>query len=247
MAFLYQEILYRPLLNALVFLYNTIAFHDLGVAIILVTLLIRLVLFPLFQKSTRHQLIMQHLQPRLKKIQQEFKNDMKGQGEAMMQLYKEYGINPFSGFGFLVIQVLILIPLYSIFRNIFEVNAFTKLYSFVAQPGALNETFLSLINLKSHGMLTAGFLIVIAAAIAQFIQIKLSLPKSHPGSMPETEQMNRVMMFVGPVLTLVIFSRLPAAVSLYWLTTSVFSIIQQSIISRQLQNGKLGNINEKSD
>ena len=246
MSFLYQEILYRPLLNALVFLYNTVGFHDLGIAIILVTLLIRIVLFPLFHKSTRHQLIMQHLQPKVRKIQQEYKSDMKRQGEAMMQLYKEYGINPFSGFGFLIIQVLILIPLYSIFRNIFAADAFAKLYAFVSPPGVLHETLLDLINLKSHGMLTLSFLVVIAAAIAQFVQVRMSLPKKHAGPEPQAEQMNRMMMVMGPVLTLIIFSNLPAAVSLYWLTTSVFSIIQQNIITKQLEHGKLGDIHESS-
>lgn len=148
MIFLYNTIIYNPLLNALVFFYQTIAFHDLGVAIIILTICIRLLLFPLFQKSTRYQIVMQALQPKIKKIQEDFKHDKKKQSEAMMEAYKEYGMNPFSGFLFLLVQLPILIALYHIFLNIFSPEVFQNVYSFIIPPATLNVTFLGLLNLK---------------------------------------------------------------------------------------------------
>src|SRR3989344_8878862 len=114
MTYFYDHIIYYPILNALVFLYNTIAFHDLGIAIILLTILVRVILYPLFHKSARHQAISQRLQPEVKKLQELHKHDKKKQTEAIMELHKEHGINPFSGFLLLLVQLPILIALYQI-------------------------------------------------------------------------------------------------------------------------------------
>ena len=86
MAQFFYTILEQPLTNALIFFYNTIAFQDLGLAIIFLTLAIRLVLFPFFHKSARQQTVMQHLQPKLKAIQEQHKSDRAKQTEAMMAL-----------------------------------------------------------------------------------------------------------------------------------------------------------------
>jgi len=231
---IYDTILYYPLLNALVFLYNTVALGDLGVAIILLTLAIRIVLYPVFHKSTRHQMVMQELQPKLKKIQTEHKKDMQKQSEAMMALYKEHRVNPFSGIGLLFLQLPILIALYQIFLNIFSPEAMNTLYAFVARPSELNSSFLGLINLAKSNMVVVGL-----AALLQYVQMRMSFPKKAPGEpLSPEEKMSRRMAFIGPVLTIVIFYRLPAAIGLYWAATSLFSIAQQYIITKQLHKEK---------
>lgn len=227
---MFFTLLERPLINALIAFYNTIAFHDLGLAIILLTLFIRLLLFPLFHKSARHQMIMQHLQPKLKEIQREHKDDKAKQTEKMMALYAEHGINPFSSILFLVIQIPILIALYRIFLKYLTPESFGALYSFIAHPAALGTTFLGLINLSKPSIL-----MVALAALAQYAQMRLTLVKRKPNeALSPTEKINRNMMFVSPVLTFVIFYRLPSAIGLYWLTTSLFSIVQQIIVNRDL-------------
>lgn len=231
---IYHELLYQPLLNALIFLYNTIAYQDLGIAIILLTILIRLVLYPLFQKSTRHQMVMQEIQPKLKKLQEEHKKDLQKQSEAMMALYKEHKINPFSGIGLLFLQLPILIALYQIFLHIFQEGVFNDLYSFIAHPVVLNSTLLGLLNLAKSNMVVVGL-----AALLQYLQMKMSFPKKAPGApLSPEEKMSRNMAFIGPVLTIWIFYRMPAAIGLYWAVTSLFSIAQQYIITKQLHKEK---------
>lgn len=242
----FYVILYQPLTNALVFLYNTASFNDLGIAIILLTLVIRIILFPLFQKSARQQTVMQHLQPKLKAIQQEHKADRAKQTEAMMALYREHQVNPFSGILFLLIQIPVLIALYQIFLESLSVEAIAPaLYSFVRLPEALNTTFLGLINLSSRSIL-----LVVAAALAQFFQGWLAIPKRADPKAPLSaqEQIGRNMMYVGPLLTIFIFFNFPAAISLYWLASSLFSILQQLVINKSLaKHGTLGIISKKPD
>src|SRR5438128_1291763 len=117
LANLYNWIIYQPILNALVFLYQTVAFHDLGLAIILLTVLIRLLLYPLFHKGVRYQMVMQHLQPQIKKIQDAHKGDYEKQTQALMALYKEHEVNPFSGFLLILVQLPVLIALYHVFLS----------------------------------------------------------------------------------------------------------------------------------
>jgi YidC/Oxa1 family membrane protein insertase len=230
MSSFFYHILTQPLTNILVLFYNTIANQDLGVAIILLTLFIRLLLWPLFHKSTRQQVIMQHLQPKVKAIQKEHKEDKIKQTEALMALYAEHGVSPFSGFLFLLLQIPILIALYRIFLVGLTPDRMAALYSFISNPGPLHTSFLGLINLDERSIL----LVALAAAL-QFVQGKLALPKRDPGQqLAPTESVARNMIFIGPVITLVIFFNLPAAVSLYWVTTSIVSIIQQLIVNRDL-------------
>ena len=245
MAQFFYTILEQPLTNALIFFYNTIAFQDLGLAIIFLTLAIRLVLFPFFHKSARQQTVMQHLQPKLKAIQEQHKSDRAKQTEAMMALYREHEVNPFSGILFLLVQIPVLITLYYIFLKSLSPETFAPaLYSFVHLPETFNATFLGLINLGSRSIL-----MVVLAALAQFFQSKLAMPKRADPSAPLStqEQIARNMVYVGPALTIFIFFNFPAAVSLYWLASSVFSIIQQIVINKSLvKNGTLGNISKNT-
>jgi YidC/Oxa1 family membrane protein insertase len=238
MSFLYHTIFYDPLLNILVLFYKSIAFQSLGLSIIFLTVFIRLILFPLFEKSARYQIVMQRLQPKVKEVQEKHKTDKVKQTEALMALYKENKTNPFSGFLFLILQLPILIALYQIFRQILQPGIFSNLYHFISSPGVLNANFLGLINLA-----LPNTIMVVLSAVGQYFQVKTSLPKhdEHYKLSPQ-EKANRNMAFIAPVITLFIFLNLPAAVSLYWLTTSIFSIIQQEIIQRKLNNGKVGDI-----
>jgi len=243
MAYIYNLILYQPLLNALIFFYNTIALHDLGLSIIFLTILIRAILYPIFQKSVRHQTVMQRLQPKLKKIQEDHKNDREKQTQAMMALYKEHKINPFSGFLLLLVQLPILIALYQIFIRSLKPNFLVGLYGFVPAPASIHATLFGLINLDQRSILMVGL-----AALAQYFQAKLALPKVSSGQAPTAaEKMSRQMVFMGPVLTLVIFYGFPAAVSLYWFVTSLFSIFQQIIINKQLAHGEMGDADKKNN
>ncbi len=211
--------------------------------IIFFTVFIRIILFPLFQKSGRHQVVMQRLQPELNKISEKHKGDRERQGKEMMALYKEHNINPLFGFLFLLVQFPILIALYRIFLNSLKPDFFSGLYSFVSHPVSLNTSFLGLINLNERSILMVGL-----SALAQYFQGVVSLPKAEAGREPTTaEKVSRQMMFVAPFMTLIVFYNLPAAVSLYWLVATVFSIVQQILINKQNKDGKPGIVREKSN
>lgn len=237
MKSLYYLLLRDPLLNILVFFYNTVAAQDLGLAIIFLTVLIRIILFPLFQNITRHQLVMQELQPKLEKIKVDHKDSPEKQVQATMNLFKEHKVNPFSGLFLTLIQLPILLALYSIFNHIFDPGIFDNLYSFVGHPGTLNNTLLGLINLQNPSILLVGL-----AAILQYVQTKLILPPVQPGVESSAAQMGKIMMYIGPIFIFVIFSRLPAALSLYLITTTLFSIAQQTFINRKLKHEKLAGV-----
>lgn len=229
---LYHAIIYQPILNLLVFLYNTAAFRDFGLAIILSTILIRLILFPVFQKSTRHQMVMQKLQPKIKEIQKEHKRDLEKQSQAMMALYKEHNVNPFMSLILVIIQIPIIIALYRIFLQPLTPEVFKDLYSFLQAPASFNQSFLGLINLRESSILMVGL-----AALAQYFQIKTTLPRGGK-ELSQQDKIAKQMAFIGPILTLVIFWKLPAAASLYWAVTSLFSIGQQAIIERQIKESE---------
>ena len=150
---MFQTLFYNPFLNALVWLYGTIAFQDLGVAIILLTLGIRVIFLPLFYKQAKNQSLMQKLQPEIKKIQHNHKDDKEKQAKAMMELYKMHNVNPLSGFLMVLIQLPIVFGLYRVFLNGISPATLVNLYSFVAAPQHLNATFLHLLDLQKPKIL----------------------------------------------------------------------------------------------
>ncbi len=239
MTNIYHLLISTPLLNILVFLYNTVAFHDIGIAIVVFTVLIRLALYPLFQKSMRHQLVMQEIQPKLKALQDAHKGNYEMQSKAMMDLYREHKINPFSGFFLLIIQLPILFAVYRLFLHIFQPGALDAVYHFIARPEIISPVSLGLINLQH-----ANYALVVITAVLQYIQTRLSISSNAGAAASSQASSLKMMSYIGPIITLVIFSRLPAAVTIYWMATSLISIAQQYIINRQRANatGTLENI-----
>ena len=233
MGYLYTQFLYRPLLNLLFFLYNNV-YADLGVAIVLLTIIVRLVLLPLFYKSAKDQTILQKIAPRIQELQKIHKEDKERQVKEIMAVYKEHRVNPFSGFLFIIIQLPILFALYGVFlRGLKSVDA-SLLYSFVHLPPAINYHFLGLFDLSSRSLV-----LVVIAAVLQYLQSFFLLrasgksrKKDHEPSM--VERMGKQMMYMGPLFSLMILWPLPSAVALYWLTTSAFSVIQQIVINKKI-------------
>lgn len=231
---LFNEILYKPLFNGLILIYQNIAFNDLGVAIIIFTILLRIILYPLFHKMTMHQKLTYEMQPHLKKIQEKHKDNKEEQTKAILDLYKSYNTNPLTPLLLLFIQLPIFIALYKVFSSKFTGESFNILYSFVPHPSIVNFSFLGLVDLHQP-----SFPIVLLAAAAQYFQAKLSLPERKPGgAADETEKMSKMMIYMGPVLTIVFLSSFPAALPLYWLTFTIFSIIQQIIVNKSFKNGR---------
>lgn len=234
MSGLFFKILYQPLFNALIFLYENISFYDFGIAIIILTILIRLILFPLFFKGAKDQAILQRLAPKIREIQKNHKHDKEKQTKAILEVYKEHKVNPFSNFLLILIQLPILIALYRVFLQGFSSEAVKDLYSFIPPPASIDHFFLGIIDLSK-----TNFIIAIVAALIQFLQSRLLVPKNTKpfNELSTAEKMGQQMLFIGPLLTFffLYFLNLPSAIGIYWLTTSLFSVIQQLIINKSLR------------
>lgn len=236
MSYLFNTYLYQPILQALIFIYNYLAFQDLGIAVILLTVLIRIVFLPLFHRGTKQQMVMQRIQPAIEKIKKDHKNNREQQTRELMALYRRHGVNPLSGLLLIIVQLPIFIALYQVFSNGLSEAAF------------INHHFLNLIDLGNKSMIMVGL-----AAAAQYWQGKqtlISQPKKDGEEKTPVEQVNQMMVFIGPILTIMILGSLPAALGLFWLTTSLFSIGQQYFINKSLAFSEYGGIigeNKKTD
>src|SRR3989338_7046261 len=243
---IYHVLIYQPILNILVGFYKTIAFYDFGLAVIFSTIFIRLLLYPIFNKSAKHQLVMQKIQPKIEKLKELHKENKEKQLKATMDLYREHGINPMSGIFLLFLQAPVLIALFMIFSNKLTPEVLSSLYSFITAPANINTSFLGLINLEQ-----SSILMVSLAAILQYFQGKMMLPKIEKGRKLSTpESVGRQMVYFAPFLTLLIFMNMPAAISLYWAVSVTFSIFQQIIINRQFNpnpNEEPGKFRKKTD
>lgn len=230
LVLLYNDIIYRPLLNLLVFFYDIIPGHDIGVVIVLVTLVIRLALAPSFHKSLKSQSAMNALQPKLTEVREKYKNDKEGQAKAMMELYKEHKINPLSSCLPLLVQLPILIGLYQVFRIALGGHDIAGLYSFIHAPGFINPYFLGLVNLAKPSIVFG-----IIAGLAQFWQSKLMMPKSSSQQDTTAKIMSMQTTYILPVISVIIAIRLPAGLPLYWIVTTLFAVAQQYYIMRSKQ------------
>jgi YidC/Oxa1 family membrane protein insertase len=227
-AAIFNVLLYKPLFNLLVLLYNNVPGHDFGMAIILLTFIIRIILLPISIKATNSERSLQRIQPKIKEVQDKYKNDKERQAREVLDIYKQEKINPFSGLLLAFIQLPILIALYRVFWQGLNPGELINLYGFVFSPGKINAIFLGVIDLSK-----ANFYLAILAGITQFFQTKMLLPKADKTKSKESEfsdLMQKQMTYFLPVFTVMILLGLPSALGLYWTVSGLFSVAQQYFI-----------------
>lgn len=238
LTILFHEVLYRPILNFLIILQNIIPGHDFGLSIIILTGLIRLVLWPLASQSIKSQKALQAIQPELNALKEKYKDDKVKQSQAMMDLYKAKNINPASGCLPVLIQLPILIALYYALWDGLKSSEVIKssLYSFVHLSDGINFVFLGIVDLGKTSLVLA-----ILAGALQYWQTKMIMP-SKKADKPEkstaddfSSMMNTQMLYVMPIITIFVASRFPAGLALYWVTSTGFSIIQQYFVMKNKQ------------
>src|SRR3989338_9674931 len=225
---IFDIFLYHPLFNFLVLIYNYIPGHDFGLAVILLTVIIRFILYPLSVKALNSQKVLQNLQPKLKELQKKYKDDKEKQTKETLEFYRKEKINPFSGLFLALIQLPILIALYNVFWKGLKSGELNNLYSFVVNPVNINSMFLGLVDLSKPNLTFA-----ILAGIIQFFQTKMLMPaqKKNQGQKPDISSiMQKQMVYVFPFITVIILFNLPSALGLYWIVSGLFSIAQQYYI-----------------
>ncbi len=233
----FSTIVTTPLYNGMVLLMGALPWADLGVVIILFTCIIRLVLFPLAQKSVKTQIVMQEIQPKLDAIREQFKGDPQQQASRTMAVYKENGLNPFASILFMFIQIPIIFGLYFMFLHAgFPSIDSNFLYSFVHVPAGVDTMFLGFID-----MTVKSLPIAILAGVFQFIQAQLmKMPKPKQDDKPSfgkefTKSLNFQMKYVFPLIIIFVAAALPASIALYWATSNVFSIGQELYVRKHLK------------
>ncbi|HTL39610.1 MAG TPA: YidC/Oxa1 family membrane protein insertase [Methylomirabilota bacterium] len=225
MANIFNQILIYPLLNLLVFCYHYIP--DIGIVIILITILVRLLLLPSFHKSLKQQKAMAELQPKMNEVKEKYKDDKEGQAKALMELYATHKVNPLSSCLPLLIQLPILIALYQVFIRSLNGSVLHGLYKFVNDPGHINPIFLHWINLSHPNIIMA-----VIAGVLQYFQSRLMLPKT-PTTDATTRMMQYQTLYFLPGLTILFGIRFPAGLTLYWIVTTLFGIAQQYFLIRK--------------
>ncbi|RLC36379.1 hypothetical protein DRH27_05310 [Candidatus Falkowbacteria bacterium] len=232
LQYIYLTLFYKPVLNLLVFLYNITPGHDLGIAIILLTVIIKLILLPLSKKSLKSQKALQELQPKIEEIKRKFKDKKEEMSRAMMALYKENKVNPFSSCLPLIIQLPFLLAVFRVFRNGFNNSSLDLVYNFINKPETINSISLGFLDLSA----THNIYLAVAAGIAQFWQTKMMMAKrpteKTPGAKDEDMMaiINKQSMYFMPLLTVYIAYTFPAGLALYWLTTTILTALQQLYI-----------------
>jgi YidC/Oxa1 family membrane protein insertase len=239
MSYLFNTYLYIPLYNAFIGIIGAFPWLDAGIVVILFTILIKVILFPLSQKSVRSQIEMKKIQPAIDEIKQKYKDNKQEQALKTMALYKEKGVNPFSGIFLAFIQLPILIALYMVFykNSLGEVNA-SLLYSFIHAPEYVNTWFLGLFDITQKNTILA-----VIVALGQYYQIKLTMPtvkKPEDGKKDTSFQgelaksMSTQMKYVMPVMMFFIARSFAAVVSLYLITSSLFAIGQEIYMRKKM-------------
>lgn len=234
---IWHTFFYDPIYNGLIFIIDHLPSPDIGIAIIAITIVVKLILFPLSVKAVRTQIVMKQVEPQLKEIKKKFEKDKQQQAQKMMQLYKEKNINPFSSILLIFIQIPVIFALFWIFSRagLPEVNI-DLLYSFVPEPERINMMFLGFVDMAERSFIFAAL-----TGITQYIQFKLSFPplqaRKDNATLKEDFarsfqlQMRYVMPFIM-AFAAYIFS---AAVALYWLTSNLFTIGQEFVIRKQVR------------
>ncbi len=241
--------IFEPLFNGLLYIQKLLPGHDLGLAIILLTLLIKAILYLPSLSSIRASRQLQVLQPRLKEIQTLYKGDKEKLAQAQMALYKESKVNPLASCLPLLIQIPFFIGLYQVFISGLKIDAHTSVllpatlkhvYPFLRtyyQSTPINTMFLGFINLStSHGI--ANIVLAVLAGGSQFWQTKMLAAPSEPKIKEArdesmTSAMNKQMTYILPLFTAYLAYKFPAGLALYWTTQSVLTVAQQYIFLKR--------------
>jgi YidC/Oxa1 family membrane protein insertase len=239
---LFTLIFTQPLFNGLILITNLIPTTDVGVGIVLLTLLVKALIFPVTHKGVKTQAALKRLEPELKSIKEKHKNNKEEMARKTMELYKAHGINPFSGCLFGFIQLPIILGLYYAFIHGFSGGDLNTdlLYSFVGAPETISYFFFGFIDVR-----TTSIALALVAGVLQFFQMHLSLPSTSSTSLDGkkiSEQsfaeafqtaLPRQMKYILPVMVVVFSFTFPSAIALYWATSAAFSIGHELFVKKE--------------
>ena len=233
----FHTVIYDPIYNGLVFLVDIVPGHDIGIAVIVMTIFVRILLFPLSRRAIKAQMDMKRLAPEIEEVKKRYKDKPEEQGKAIFALYREQGVHPFAGFFVILVQIPILLGLYWVFAlgGFPQIDA-NILYSFVPVPEQIQMAFLGLIDMAAkHNILLAALVV-----LSQFTLSRLSMgprdattPIEATFSSDMARSFDIQMRYVFPLIFGAVSYFVVAAAPLYWLTSNIFMIGQEFATGRR--------------
>ncbi|MFO0764502.1 MAG: YidC/Oxa1 family membrane protein insertase [Patescibacteria group bacterium] len=244
MSALFHTIFFQPIFNVLIWLYASLPYKDIGIAIIILTLLVKVITYPLALMQIKQQREMQELQPKIDEVRTRLKDDQDAQAKELMELYKKEKVNPAAGCWPLLVQIPIFIALYQALRVGLNAGGYGDLYAFVPTPTSIQTMFLGIFDLTKP-----NYVLAVLAGLVQFFQTKHILkPPAATVTPPPSDvaastgakdesmaaMMNKQMTYVMPLMTVFIGISLPGGLTLYWLTMSALTLLQQVYVLRRM-------------
>jgi YidC/Oxa1 family membrane protein insertase len=238
-SYIWHTFFFDPVYNLLTFFLDTVPGGDMGLALIATVIVIKVLLFPLSIKAVKTQRIVREIEPKIKAIKEEFKDDRQAQARAMMEVYKEAGMNPLASIMVLFIQLPIIFALGLIALRgsagikLPDINPDT-LYSFIPMPDTVSMMFLGQFDTSAPSLALA-----LAAGLTQFVSTSLALPKLAPKTEGVTDfkedfmrNMQLQMKYVMPVIMVFVAYAFSAAIALYFVVSNVAQIIQELLVRK---------------
>ncbi|MCD6109880.1 YidC/Oxa1 family membrane protein insertase [bacterium] len=240
LGYIWGTFLYQPIYNSLIYLVSIVPNYNLGLAIILLTIILRSILFIPSQRGLESQKKLQELQPRIKKLQEKYKNNQEKIAQETFALYKEYKVNPFGSCLPLLLQMPILIGLFYVIRTGLNPDNIYLLYAPLKgfDLSVINSNFLGLLDLQTRNV----FALPLIVASLQYFQLKLSMAiknnnddnNKKSGKGHEMQMASKMMVYVMPVMIALFTASVPSGVGLYWGTSTVFGILQQLYVNKRV-------------
>lgn len=244
---MYHEFIFRPLYNGLIGIMDLLPWVDVGVAVVIFTIIVKVILFPLSKASLLTQMRMKEVEPEANKIKVQYAADRQTQALKVMELYKDRGIKPFAGILLLFIQLPVLLALISVFYKIIPAIHPEFLYSFISVP-VVKTHFLGLIDLTHKSIILSAI-----TAVLQYFQLKYSLASSQPtkGAAPVANpndfasqlstNMTKQMKYLLPIIAFAStywliplqFPQAAAIIAIYWSTSTLCTLAQELVIRKK--------------
>lgn len=232
----FYTVLHIPIYNLLIGLTDILPGYDIGLAVVVATLIVKIIIMPLSFAALRTQRAVKAMEPEMKKIREGMKDDKEAQAKAMFDLYKQYKVNPFAGLLTLLIQLPIVLSLYWVFnsKTLLTVNT-DILYSFIPVPEAISPLFLGVFAVTG-----ASIVLALLAGATQLIYGWYAIPMPEKPKEPGKDMqadfgraMATQMRFILPVFIAIAAYFTSVAIALYFITSNLVGVLQEYIVRRE--------------
>ncbi len=234
---IWHTIFFDPVYNTLVFFIDAVPKGDVGIAIILTVVLVKLILLPISLKAAKTQIAMRDLEPKLKDLKEKYKEKKEELALKTMELYQNAGVNPFLSILLLFIQIPIIIALYLAVSNgggvpLPNINT-ALLYGFVPNPEKITMLFFGILDITAKSLPLA-----LLAGATQYLHGHLSIPKTEPRdpkAAPNFKEdisrsMNMQMRYMMPILITFFAYSISSAIALYFFVSNIMAILQEYVV-----------------